>query len=375
MVDFSSASPSASEVMKHEENKAIIAPQLTTPHSVGLHVPIKLKRENFLLWKTQLFPLLNCHDLPHILTQDPPISSHLDDRGGIIVNSAYQKWWRQDQQVLSLIVSSLSEAILPCIIRKITAKEAWSTLIKHCSSTNPSRIMHLHNRLHNTQKGSRSVAEFVQEILRTCDELAVAGHPVQETVSIYAILRDLGSSDSVFCAGISSNLTHLSLEDVIAQVNSYDELLKFSAPTKDTTLSNFPPTANQTQLISSDRGRGRNNGRNNRGRGRNGERYVPRCQVCGQFGHRVLKCRERFNKSFYGNQTPAPNSNNHMFPQAYVTNLQPVNSPSNHPAWYPDSGATHHVTNDAQNLVDPSLYQGPDRLQVRNGTGLKIHYT
>ena len=189
MADLSSTSPSASEIMKSEVNKAIIAPQLNTPHSVGLHVPLKLTRENFLLWKTQLFPLLNCHGLAHVLTQDPPpppppppppISSHLDDRGEIVVSTAYQTWWLQDQQVLSLIVSSLSEAILPCVIGKLTAKEAWSALIKHCSSTNPSRIMHLHNRLHNT----RSVADFVQEILRTCDELAAAGQPVQETVSL-----------------------------------------------------------------------------------------------------------------------------------------------------------------------------------------------
>ena len=215
----------------------------------------------------------------------------------------------------------------------------------------------------------------MQEILRTCDELAAAGQPVQETVSIYAILRGLGSSYSAFCASISSNLTHLSLEDVIEQVNSYDELLKFSAPTKDTTLSDFPPTANQTQLTSSDRGRGCNQGRNNRGRGRNGGRYVPRRQLRGQFGHRVLECIERFKKSFYGNQTPPSHSNTPILPQAYVTNLQPVHSSSDHAAWYPDSGATHHVTNDAQNLVDPALYQGPDQLQVGNGVGLPISST
>ena len=64
-----------------------------------------------------------------------------------------------------------------------------------------------------------------------------------------------------------------------------------------------------------------------------------------------------------------------MFPQAYTTNLQLVNSPPDHSVWYPDSGATHHVTNDAQNLVDPALYQGLDQLQVRNGTCLTIHST
>ena len=80
-------------------------------------------------------------------------------------------------------------------------------------------------------------------------------------------------------------------------------------------------------------------------------------------------------KSFYENQTPPPNSKNHIFPQAYVTNLQPVNSPPDHSAWYPDSGTTHHVTNDAQTLVDLALYQGPDQLQVGNGIGLTIHST
>ena len=64
-----------------------------------------------------------------------------------------------------------------------------------------------------------------------------------------------------------------------------------------------------------------------------------------------------------------------MFPQAYTANLQPINSPPDHSVWYLDSGATHHVTNDPQNLVDSALYQGLDQLQVGNGTGLTIHST
>ena len=142
------------EISNTEKGKAIIMQTTIAPNSVGLHVPIKLTRDNFLLSKTQIFPLLNFHDLAHILTQDPPISTQTSDQGGIAVNPEYQAWWRQDQQVLSLIVSSLSESVLPCVIGKNSAKEAWTALSTYCSSTNPSRIMHLHNRLHNNSKGT-----------------------------------------------------------------------------------------------------------------------------------------------------------------------------------------------------------------------------
>ena len=363
---------SPSESLKDERNKAITLQPSIAAHTVGLHVPIKLTRENFLLSKTQIFPLLNYHDLAHILTQDPPISTQLDDHGGITINPAYQTCHRQDQQVLSLIVTSLFESVISCVVGKNTAKEAWSALVKHCSSTIPSRIMHLHNRLHSTSKGTLSISNFVQDIQRICEELAAAGHPVQETVTIYAMLRGLGSSYSAFCAGISSNLTNLCLDDVIAQINSYDELMKFSNSTKDTGSVDFPPSANQVQTTSSDRGRGRNNGRNNRGRGRNGGRYTPRCQLCGQFGHRVLECRERFNRMFHGHQHASIAQNTQASPQAYNVNFTTLPA-SQDPAWYPDSGATHHVTNDGQGLTDPSLYQGPDQLQIGNGSGLKIN--
>ena len=304
------------EITKDERSKAITISPTIAAHTVGLHVPIKLTRENFLLWKTQIFPLLNYHDLAHILTQDPPISAQLDDHGGITVNPEYQTWWRQDQQVLSLIVTSLSDSVISCVVGKTTAKDAWSALLKHCSSSNPSRIMHLHNRLHNTLKGTRSISDFVQDIQRICEELAAAGHLVQETVTIYAILRGLGSSYSTLCAGISSNLANLCLDDVIAQIHSYDELMKFSNPTKDTVTMDFSPTANQAQVTSSDRGRGRNNGRNNQGRGRNGGRYTPRCQLCGQYGHCVLECRERFNHTFHGHQHARAAQNSQTPPQA-----------------------------------------------------------
>ena len=160
---------------------------------------------------------------------------------------------------------------------------------------------------------------------------------------------------------------------MVAQINSYKELIRSTNPIKDHSVMDFPPTANQTQVTSSDRGRGRNNGRNGRVRDRNSGRYTPRCQLCGQYRHRVLECRERFNRMFHGHQNSPTAQNTQTFPQAYNLNLNTLNVAQDHSQWYPDSGATHHVINDVQSLTNPALYQGTDQLQVGNGSGLIIH--
>ena len=137
-------------------------------------------------------------------------------------------------------------------------------------------------------------------------------------LSIYALLRGLGSSYSAFCVGISSNLSNLFLDDVVAQINSHDELTKLSNPIKDNTTTDFPPNANQTQITSSDHGSW------------NGGRYTPQCQLCGQYGHRVLECRERFNQTFHGDHNAPMVQSPQSFPQAYNLNLNTSPVPHDH---------------------------------------------
>ena len=89
----------------------------------------------------------------------------------------------------------------------------------------------------------------------------------------------------------------------------------------------------------------------------------------------MLECRERFNRMFHGHQNSPTAQNTQTFPQAYNLNLNTSNLAQDHSQWYPDSGATHHVTNDVQSLTDPAFYQGTDQLQVGNGSGLIIRST
>jgi len=60
-------------------------------------------------------------------------------------------------------------------------------------------------------------------------------------------------------------------------------------------------------------------------------------------------------------------------PQAYLTGNESTNSNSFNNGWYPDYGATHHVTPDATNLMDAASFSGSDQMYIGNGQGLSIN--
>ena len=47
----------------------------------GLAVSLKLTRDNFLLWRTQIFPVLAAYEVTDHIKQDPPEMSSLDKDG------------------------------------------------------------------------------------------------------------------------------------------------------------------------------------------------------------------------------------------------------------------------------------------------------
>lgn len=85
-----------------------------------------------------------------------------------------------------------------------------------------------------------------------------------------------------------------------------------------------------------------------------GERPV--CQICGRTGHIALKCHNRFDISYQSQQA---------FSTMKVTD-------EHGREWYPDSGATAHITSSAQNLETAHPYEGADAVMVGDGAYLPI---
>ncbi|KAH0650351.1 hypothetical protein KY284_030263 [Solanum tuberosum] len=150
------------------------------------------------------------------------------------------------------------------------------------------------------------------------------------------------------------------------------------------TISDLPsnPFANFSQCASQNESQ--YNQQNHRGRGRNSKRgrggnrggrqgyhnssstgnhwsspeSRSRCQICNGVNHLAPNCFQRYN---------------HMInPSTYLTHQSPHIEPQN---WYPDSGASHHITPDLASLHHVEDYNGMDQVQVGNGQGLPIHHT
>ena len=261
---------------------------------------------------------------------------------------------------------------MPIVVDKETAKEAWDAIIKNFAGKSQSRIMELQTKLHNLRKNSMTVEAYVQMVRTLGDELRANGSNVSSNDLSFALLRGLDQQYNAFYASTSQLLHTLTFDDIVANLVTFDSHL--ARQNNDHIAAEFPPSAHFTQVSNQDQ-RNNRGGRNYRGRGR-GQKTIPRCQLCFKQGHRVINCYERFNKDF-----TQPNYREFVLGQQ-SRSIQPhanlASSGSyqaNYNAWYPDSGSTHHVTNDQNNIQNPVIYTGPDQLYVGNGQGLHISST
>ncbi|KAL6342721.1 hypothetical protein AAG906_013127 [Vitis piasezkii] len=111
-------------------------------------------------------------------------------------------------------------------------------------------------------------------------------------------------------------------------------------------------------------------GNRGRGRGRAQGGIKPQCQLCNKFGHTVHRCFYRYDPNFHGNMPangPTPGvlgsgarngASGSISNQDYSEMEAMVATPEDlqNCCWFPDSGATNHVTHDLGNLNSGAEY-------------------
>ncbi|KAJ1700906.1 hypothetical protein LUZ63_000685 [Rhynchospora breviuscula] len=396
---------------------------------INISTPIKLTPSNFLTWQAQMLPLLNAYNLFKYLSSPPPPPTRQNADGQVEFNQDYLSWSRQDQLLLSWLRASLSEPIQAQVVSCSTSANLWTMLQQQFATNSRARLSDLKRQLQLAQKGGSSCTDFLRQVRTIADELTYIGAPPTTDDLVLTILNGLGPEFNPFVAALTATNRNkaLSFSDLRGMLLSHEALINSQmAASSSSTPSAFftqpasgfprpfnpnPSTShsNQRATGAANRGRGGPSQQNNS----NGIiRFPPpmpypdvasssrmpvsvqaasqsapnshrQCQICKKYGHVAKQCRWRYQPDpsyqprapSYQQRAPSyqprapPPAPRPPYYQAYVA--QPASIP--HASdWVLDSGATHHVTNDINNLSAFYAYSGQDNLQIGDGSGLPI---
>jgi hypothetical protein len=160
---------------------------MPTP-SINHVINIKLTQDNYLLWSAQILLYLRSQGIVGFVDGSLPAPAQTitvvpsEENGGrrIAVNPEYTSWYHQDQLVLSLINSSLSEEILSTMVGITTARDAWRSLEKMYASSSRARVMQIRMQLATIQKNDLSITDYFRKVKRLGDTLAAIGKRVED---------------------------------------------------------------------------------------------------------------------------------------------------------------------------------------------------
>jgi histone deacetylase 1/2 len=146
-----------------------------------------------------------------------------------------------------------------------------------------------------------------------------------------------------------------------------------------------PPFSSQQRGDSSRGGGGTSAGGGGSSGGGGGGGNRPTCQICSKVGHVASCCFKRYDPAYLG----AGNDDHYKDMQLAAftnrsANAAAANTHANNygvtpsylvdPAWYVDTAATDHFTNNLAKLSIQEPYQGKDQVQTANGAGMRIKH-
>ena len=202
------------------------------------HFPIKLTATNFPVRRKQVMATLIGLGLDHYVDGSEQAPSKVLSTDATKPNPAYRSWFRQDQILLGALLGSCSDTIQPIVSSAETSQQAFKRLTESYARVSRSRIISLKSRLANNPKGSRLVADFLQEMKTIANDLALAQSPVEEEDLIVHILSQLGDDYAHISATLKVRDTTITFPDLFDKLVDHERTLKDNPSTPTTTTVN-----------------------------------------------------------------------------------------------------------------------------------------
>lgn len=211
--------------------------------------------------------------------------------------------------------------------------------------------------------------EYLMKVKNMCDQLSCDGHKIPENEQVLYIVSGLEDDYQVVVAFITSTKPTPSLQNVYSMMLAHEGIIMQKREVKSDYIVNYIANINSKNQERCNNTRNQSNinyqrgTQSNRGRGRGraarwNPNNKPKCQICDKIGHIANICYFRFDNNKSNQES--------TFDIAKADDIQDE-------AWYPDSGSTHHVTSNINNLnLRNKEYKSKQNLIVGNGNSIYI---
>ena len=235
----------------------------------------RLDSTNYMIWKLQIFALLDAYSVIEHLDGSIPQPMHFltSDAGVQSVNPAFLAWKKKDKAILTLLYSTLTSPVLAMVIGLSTSEEVWNTLEERFTSTARANVLHLKLELQSIRKGNESMSSYLQRIKTTRDRLSAVGVLIDNEELLHTILKGLPKEYAPFASAIRTRDGILSLERLSVLLQTEEQSMKEeSDPLLNSALAMFVSNTNKSNTSFSNSSYGSpsyGNSNSTRGRGRN----------------------------------------------------------------------------------------------------------
>lgn len=139
-----------------------------------------------------------------------------------IPNPEYDRWFDQDQQLLSGLLSTMTEDVLRDVVLAKTSKEVWDSLQKKFASSTKARTVQIRVELATLKKRDLSAADFFHKIMGLANELAAVDAPLRDEEVLAYLLAGLPVEYDPFVTSMTTKSEAFSLDDVFAHLVAFE---------------------------------------------------------------------------------------------------------------------------------------------------------
>ena len=119
----------------------------------------------------------------------PPATITTDS--GIVPNTEFTLWKRQDRLIYSGLLGAITPSIQPILSTTTTSAEIWTTLNSTYAKPTRRHINQVRQQLDNLTKGTKSINEYFPGLTMRFNQLALLGKPMDHEDQIERALGGL----------------------------------------------------------------------------------------------------------------------------------------------------------------------------------------